>query len=168
MSAPRLHLVSFALACLALAAGYGLSGSTGWAVVLIGFGLAGWGIIKWLKLAAGNIFFILMIVAAGLGPGNGANPFLMLISILAALAFWDLDAFLQRLALVEPSPITHELEHKHLRRLLVVLGAGLLLGGVGLVIKIELNLGWAVILGIVILIGIRLGIQSLNANHGSQ
>ena len=78
----------------------------------------------------------------------------MLLGVVAALAAWDLSHFAARLrdagALTPPA----ELTRAHLRRLAIVAGAGLLLGGIALGIRVELTFGWAILAAALAIIGL--------------
>ena len=78
----------------------------------------------------------------------------MLLGVVAALAAWDLSHFAARLrdagALTPPA----ELTRAHLRRLAIVAGVGLLLGGIALGIRVELTFGWAILAAALAIIGL--------------
>ena len=78
----------------------------------------------------------------------------MLFGMSAALAAWDLDYFAQRLRSVEYTTRAHDLERRHLRRLLVVEGLGLLLGAVALGVKVRFSFATACLLGLVAVLGL--------------
>ena len=86
---------------------------------------------------------------------------LLLVAVLASLAYWDLEGFHQRLSRVDSTDATHRLEKSHIRRLFIVLGLGLVVSLVALSIRIDLSMVWAILLGLVIVISLRLGIGAL-------
>ena len=96
-----------------------------------------------------------MVGAAALGTFLGLPAFAMLGGTVAALVAWDVDRFLAR---VRAAGRVHEagtLVRAHLRRMLAVAGLGLVLGGIGLRVEIELSLVGAMILGALALAGLR-------------
>jgi cytochrome bd-type quinol oxidase subunit 2 len=94
--------------------------------------LAGW---SW-ALSLGGL-----VVAIRLGVEMGW----LLPGMAGALAAWDLDAFTARLASFSHIENEQRLVRAHLRRLGAVSGIGLLLGGVGLFIRMQLSFGLALI-----------------------
>jgi hypothetical protein len=109
----------------------------------------------------GSVMFIFVVIAAALGILAEMPSLAMLVAILAALAAWDLNAFQARLALAPKDEKTLALEKAHLLRLGWVLGAGLFLSLAGLLVQIRLSLLWAMLLGVVVVFGIRLGLDAL-------
>lgn len=155
---------SLCLAAVALALAYGLGIAWVWTPVFIVLGLLGWWAPAVLKLQPATALFIVFIAAAALGCILGLPTAAMLLAVLAALAYWDLDALHLRLSEVSDSPATRRLAAGHLKRLLAVLGLSLAAGLGAIFIHINLTLGWAMILGLVVIAGIRLGIGALNDN----
>jgi thiosulfate reductase cytochrome b subunit len=72
----------------------------------------------------------------------------MLVGTLAALAAWDLDHFERRLRTAQRVEAQGALIRAHLRRLSIVAGLGLTLGGIALSVQVEITFGWALLLGL--------------------
>jgi hypothetical protein len=149
------------LATGALALGYGLGGLWGWTVFAISLGFLwllgqrrGW---DWMA-SVGLVLFV-SVAAAGLCLGVGAGW--MLFGLVAALSAWDLDHFAQRLRDTGRVEGVHDLERRHLGRLLTVDGLGLLLGAVALGIEVEFGFGVAFVLGLLAILGLSQAIGFL-------
>ena len=152
--AAKLLLISTIIAIGALALGYGLVGLWTGAAFIMALGFLwligqrrGWG---WMA-SAGLVFFV---SAAAFGLWLGAGTGWMLIGVAAALSAWDLDYFTQRLSGVGRVGRTHNLEHRHLQRLLIVDILGLVLAIVALGIQVEFGLVTAMLLGLLTVLGL--------------
>jgi hypothetical protein len=78
----------------------------------------------------------------------------MLLGLVAALMAWDLHHFVTRLRDAGTITAPDELTRIHLRRLALVTGAGLLFGGIALVVRVELTFGWALLAAALAIIGL--------------
>jgi hypothetical protein len=96
----------------------------------------------------------LYVVAAAVGIWLDMGAGWMLAGLLAALAAWDLAFFAQRLRAVERVVGWEEMQRRHLLRLLVVEGAGLLLATAALLLRLQLGFVWLILLGILALVGL--------------
>ena len=101
-----------------------------------------------------------VVLAAGLGMFTGAARPAMLAGVVAGLAWWDLADFTQRLERFgrPDDPERESLISAHLRRLALALGLGLLLGMAALAASIDLSLEWAMVLGVLAVLLIRVSI----------
>ena len=92
--------------------------------------------------------------------------------LVAALAAWDLDRFAGRLSSVGARPAaiegvggaddeTHDLERRHLWRLAVVSGLGLVLSWAGQAIHFKLDLTVMLVLGFVAILGLSRAVRAL-------
>ncbi len=97
---------------------------------------------------------VLFVGAAAFGVWLNAPGGWMLLSVLATLAAWDLAHFTARMRRAELGDEAAMLTTTHLRRLAMVIGLGLLLGGVALGVSVTLHLGWAIFLGLLAVIGL--------------
>jgi hypothetical protein len=147
-----------------MAAGFGLTGHMGWAAVSLLLG-AFWASVDWWGLKsrsapagrtprrrAGDpfmdglgllVFIGLAVWAVWLGMSN----WLALLTVLLALAAWDLGRFTFRLSDVPDAAAAARLERVHLLRLGLALAIGLVLGGLALLVRISLDFGWALLIG---------------------
>ncbi|GEM_PF-1836742 len=156
ISIARLRLVSLALATTSLVLGYAMAELWEGAVLVFILGMGAMLALRRYSLQLGTPVFLLMGLGAAAGAFARAQHVAMLIGFVAVLAYWDLDAFYVRLlpfALDEALP---RLKKKHLRRLGVVLGLGLAAGLLGLGVTIEFSLEWALLLGALIVVFLRL------------
>jgi hypothetical protein len=105
---------------------------------------------------------VIFIGAAGYGVWQGRPAGWLLVSLVAALAAWDLDHFERRLRRADTRQA--DLRRAHLQRLAVVAGLGLGLGWLALGLRVELNLGWAIVLSLLAIIGLSwvLGFKGTN------
>jgi hypothetical protein len=145
---------SIVLATGALGLGYGLNGS--WSIVIIIAALGAlWLVGQWLGWGwTASVELVCFVIIAAVGqvmrPGNGWT----LTGVVGALSAWDLHHFAQRLRGSGQVEGTRALERRHFQRLLVVAGAGLLLGAVALGARIELGFGIALLLGVLAVLGL--------------
>ncbi len=157
----KLLPISIILSASVLALGCGLNGLWTWVEFVVAVGSLwllgrwrGWGWMAFVGLAS---FVGAAAAALWLGVGAGWTLF----GVTAALSAWDLDHFAQRLSRVEQTDGTRALERRHLERLLIVDGLGLLLGAVALGIKIEFGFGAALLLGLIAVLGLSQAIGFL-------
>lgn len=137
-----------------LAAGYALGGYWAWSVVWIALSGLWWlGRRHWKWTGSVLLFIYVMAAVVGLWANFGAAW--MLAGTVVALVAWDLDHFTEQIQGVDRVVQKRTLVRTHLRRLALVSGAGLLLGGVALLVQIQLSLGVALLLGLLAVIGLR-------------
>ena len=98
--------------------------------------------------------FVGLIGIAALGAGLEISPVGMLVALSATLISWDLHRFLSRLGSADYVIGTSNLQRIHLRQLAVVAGVGLALGILALSIEFNLGLGWVILMGIIVAIGL--------------
>jgi hypothetical protein len=168
----RLRLLGYFLLIASLILGYsfGRVDDSGLELATLGVALLGVvgsvGIIRrWEGLGTG--VFCTGIICAGFGVLHQLPLWTMLSAVLLSLAFWDLEAFTLRLRHVEPHLATRRLEKAHLLRLSTALGLGLILGLAGQFLRVKLSLEWAIGLGILLIVLIRLGISTLRREEVS-
>lgn len=159
-------LISIGLATLGLALGYALHAHWLWAGLAIGLGLGwlvgqGWG---WYWPAP--VGFTLLIGLAAWGVWQGLSPGWFLFSTVAALVAWDLANFAQRQQQAAPEARAAGLAGLHLRRLLPVAGLGWLLGYLALNLHFNLSFGWALLLGLLVILGLSRAIGFLKQGGG--
>jgi len=145
---------SIVLAAGALALGYGLNGS--WSIVIV-IAVPGvlWLLGQWRGWGwTASVGLVCFVVIAAVGLGMRLWDGWMLAGVVGALSAWDLDHFARRLRGPGKVEGAHALERRHLQRLLIVDGAGLLLGAVALRARIELGFGAALLLGVLATLGL--------------
>ena len=106
------------------------------------------------------------VAAAGIGLWLDLSLGWMLLGAVAALCAWDLDHFAQRMRAagrVEDAPA---LERRHLQRLLLVAGLGLLLAFLSLEIRIRLTFLVALVLGLLTILGLSRAVAFLRRESG--
>lgn len=148
-------MAAVGLAVLSLALVYGRHGE--WTGVLAASALG----LVWLSglwrgwhwLTGAGLFGFAALAAWGMWLGLPAAW--LLAGIIAALAAWDLAHFTRRLELPGHQVVNRAaLVRAHLQRSGVALGLGLLLGGIALALPLGLNLGWALLLGLLAVFGL--------------
>jgi len=168
----RLRLGSLLLACAGMAIGCAVAGLWLWVLAYAVMGLAGWLLLRQTQTVLGSLMFLVFLVSAAAGLINGLSFWAMLATVIAGLAFWDLDAVYWRLSRVQASDETRLVERAHGKRLALALAAGGLLSAASLLVELmlssfehKLSLGWAILLGMLIFISIRYGINALQVNQ---
>jgi hypothetical protein len=153
--------VGIGLATVALALGCTLGGLWFVAVPILILGVAwlvgqsrGWPWIASLGLALSTV-----AAAAGLLLGLGAGW--MLAGLVAALAVWDLYHFSHALESVPRVEGERSLERRHLQRLLMAVGLGVLLAAVALGVRVSLGFGLVLLLGLVAILGLSQAVAFL-------
>jgi hypothetical protein len=156
----RWRVINLLLAAFCISLGYGMA--FGWQWALLGFivGIAGWIILWKMPHPPGTVVFLTFLILAVSGILQGASLWFMLPSVVFSLAFWDLDALMERLRTVQANEGTQRLEKLHLSRLFPALIFGLLLGWSGMIFLLRLSLGWAILLALVMIISLLVGLGS--------
>jgi hypothetical protein len=90
---------------------------------------------------------VVLVGLAAVGSISGVNSLALLIGAVLVLVAWSLDRFTRHLHGTGESPAETELARTHLRHLLAVAAAGLLLGGIGLAARLDLGFVPALVLG---------------------
>jgi len=143
------------LATLLLVLGYALSPAWPWAAfvaVVGGLWLLGqWQRWRW----AASVGLGLLVVAGALGIWLGVAAGWVLFGLVAALSAWDLAHFARWLGGAERVVGRYEMERRHLRRLLLVDAVGLLLGGVALLVRIQIAFALLLLIGLLFALAIR-------------
>jgi len=100
------------------------------------------------------IGFVGLTGMAALSAGLGMSPSGVLVALIATLIAWDLHRFLFRLGSVDHVIDTSNLQRIHLRRLAIVAGVGMLLGILALIIELDLGIGWVILMGLIVALGL--------------
>jgi hypothetical protein len=150
----RLVVGSIVLATLVLALGCAMGAFWGGAVIVMLLG-ALW-LLGWRRgwTWTNTLALVGNVIMAALGVWLRIAPLVLLLGVVAALAAWDLFSFAARLRRTPQVIGEASLVRAHLRRLGMVLGAGLLLGALSLTVRFGLSFGWA--LGLALLVGLGL------------
>ncbi|MGM0401670.1 MAG: hypothetical protein ACQEQT_10275 [Chloroflexota bacterium] len=107
------------------------------------------------------VALISFIGAAVTGLWLGLASGLLLLSVVLALSTWDLDHFARRLRGVDQVEKAHDLERRHVGRLIVVDTLGLILGGAALTLEIRLDFYTVLLLALLAVLGLSQGIRLL-------
>jgi len=149
------------LAVGSLIIGYGLGGRWDWMLIpgLLGglwlFGYwRGWG---WMA----SVGLIGFVGFSAIGLRLGLDAAWLVAGLVAALCAWDLHRFVLLLQEVGQVEDERALEKRHLSRLLVVAGLGLVLAVVALRIEIRLTFFQTLLLGLLVVWGLSRGISFL-------
>jgi hypothetical protein len=151
----RVLLASIGLAMGSLSLGLALGGQWAW-IPLVAAVAAVWllGLRRgWDWTGPGGLVCYTGMAAAGLLLDLQVGW--MVLAMVSTLTAWDLDHFVRRLKRVDGVGPDRSLERRHLLRLLMVDGVGLLLGAIAL--QIEVRLTFATILLLVLLAAVGLG-----------
>jgi len=162
------RLICFWLSAATLAAGFWIGGYWVGSILILLLAFLGWFWIRKSDLDIGSGGFVFYVAGAALGINLKLPAEMMLFTLLASLAFWDLDAFYQKLCKVKTDLTTSKLENTHMIRLALAIGIGLAIGLAGLWFTIQLSLGWAILISLVIILGIQLGIGMLRESPGTE
>ncbi len=161
----RLFTASVAVSTGALALVFGLGGQVVWSPVFVALG-ALWLIgqrrtQEWVA----SLGLLSLTTGAVLGFWVGLPGGWLLLSTVAALVAWDLHDFAHRLQDVEHDEDARVLERRHLARLGVVSGLGLLLGWLALTIRVSLRFGVVFALGLIAVFGLSRLIRLLRREN---
>ena len=128
MKGIRLFLdASIILACAAQLLAYGLGGFWIWSPVFI-LTCCAWLIAVRHDLEGlSTVLFIGIFLSSVFGCLIQLSLALLIFSVVAALAAWDLDYLTRRLELVSDGEVAKEMERQHLRRVFFLTGLGLIL-----------------------------------------
>ena len=160
-----LRLAALGLLASVMALGFGLASHPliGLAAAVLG---AFWLLLSW-RLAGSSPalddFGLLIFTAiAAWGLWQGLSAWLALVGVLLALAAWDMGRFIRRQALALNDAAAARMERTHLIRLGQALGGGLLLGGLSLLVRIPLDFGLALFVGIIAVVALSRLVVNVN------
>jgi hypothetical protein len=162
----KIFILSTLVAAGIPAGGFASKGSWVWfsLTVLCGLLLIGGRKLHWSW--TGTPGLIWMLIAATRCSFLKIPPGWLLLSIVAALSLWDLHAFMGRIHRADQVPEAPDLERRHLKRLTMTSGLGLLLGGITLKVSMNIKFGWMLILGIALTIGLSRLIERMGRGDG--
>ena len=158
----------YLLLALSLAAALGfLSGGNPGALLIagLGAGLLGVAISRRSDFIAA-IGFILLVLAAALQTGRGGEAVLSLSSVCASLAAWDVSStvlLLHRAGV----PADSRLAQRRLLRLGIVLACGWILGGLALLLKLNLSFGLLLSLALFVVLSLSISMMYLRRRDQS-
>ncbi len=109
-----------------------------------------WDWLPWKIIS--SIGLAVFTIAAAVLAFVGFPAILILLCLILTLIAWDLDGFLGRTMSAGYIENATGLERRHLKRIAITSGLGLILGGAALEVKIDLAIGWILLLGLVIII----------------
>lgn len=108
---------------------------------------------RWRWFATAGLFFSAVAAALGLWFLN-FPPGWMFAGAIGALLAWDLTHFRYRQHFVASEEERHAMERRHLVRLSAVALLGFLLASLAMVVKLQFNFQWALLLALVAIWGI--------------
>jgi hypothetical protein len=119
----------------------------------------GWMILWWLSQLLDNIttpgiFFLVFTSVCLVGTFLGLRSILLFLGVTAALNAWDTDRFYRRWKEALGREANHQLERRHLFRLLLVDGAAISVAILGLTIKTQLSFGLMLLVVVIALISL--------------
>jgi len=118
---------SIILACAAQLLAYGLGGFWIWSPVFI-LACCTWLFAVRRDLEGmSTVLFLGILMASVFGCLIHLSLALLILSLVAALAAWDMDYFSRRLKLVNDGEVVKEMEKQHLRRVFYLTGLGFIL-----------------------------------------
>jgi hypothetical protein len=162
----RILPVSIVVSCAALAMGYILGELWAWIPAIVAVGVV-WLFGQW--RAWGWTASMGLICGAGLAAAGVMLDLAlgwMLVGLVATLTAWDLAYLALRLRGVERAEESRLVERRHLQRLLMVSGAGLVLPVVALEIEFGFSLGVALLLGLLVFVGLSQAVLFLRRETG--
>jgi hypothetical protein len=115
----------------------------------------------WSWISSLGLVFSAIAAAAGLLVGLGAGW--MLAGLVAALAAWDLHHFSHTLEEIPRVEGMRSLERRHLQRLLIAVGLGVLLTVAALEIDVTFSFGLVLLLGLVAILGLSQAVAFLRS-----
>lgn len=160
-----LRLAALGLLASVWVLGFGLAGHP--LIALAAFVLAvGWLVISW-RLAGGSpglddFGLLIFIGIAAWGLWQGLSAWLALVAVLLTLAAWDMGRFIRRQVFALNDAAAARMERTHLIRLGQALGGGLLLGGLALLVRIPLDFGMALLIGIIAIVALSRLVVNVN------
>lgn len=161
MMVRKLWSIGFGCATCALVAGYTMGGHRIWTLPILGFAVLWYlGQRRGLKWVA-SVELLLFAGLAVIGIWQKLSFELMLLGMIAALATWDMESFLQRMQDVERVDQREHLEQKYLRRLLIIEVSGALLAFTAVSLTVTFSFGSALLLGLLAVVGLSRTIRFL-------
>ena len=146
--------IGIGVATIVLALSYALGGLWAWVslIILVG-GLWQYGLRRHWSWVASLALVCFVGLAAG-GRLQDLAPGWIVLGVVTSLSAWDLHHFAQRLRAAESIQNERETRRRHLQRLALVNGLGLLLATAALEIRIKFSLGIAFLLGLLAILGL--------------
>ena len=102
--------------------------------------------------------------ACGVGVLVGLSPLLLIASLSAAVVVWDLAALNRRSRGASDPDAARGVERAHVRRLVVTVGGGGVLGAAAVLVRVRLGFAVLLALGIVLTIGLSLFLRTLRGS----
>jgi hypothetical protein len=118
---------------------------------------------RWSPL--GGMGFAVLMCGSGVGLLAGLSPLLMLGVALAGVSAWDMGSLSHAARGASDPGSARRVEKAHLVRLLIILGAGALLGSAAILLRRPL--GFAALLCVGVLLAISLGVLLRSLGKGS-
>jgi hypothetical protein len=161
----RTFLVSTILATSVLGLSFASRGLWFWVSLIVICGMlsiygqkSGW---KWMGFVVFFIYLTAAIRCAFLDIPSGWP----LLSLVAALASWDLYAFMIRFNRAGKIIKAVDMERRHLKRLITTTGLGLALGAIALNADMDIRFGWLFFWALALVIGLGKLIERINRHE---
>jgi hypothetical protein len=158
----KIFIVAVAVAVGIPAHAFFSSGLILWAVVIIISGLLPILGLKYNWNWSGFVFLLLFMIMVVSCVFLKISAERLLFCVIAILVQWDLFRFMSRLNHVDRVEKVAELEQGHLKRLMIIAGLGLVLGGIVLNVNLTIRFGWMLFLGIALIIGLGRFIERMS------
>ena len=150
----RLALVCGGIASLSLLAAFWSMGHWVFTLVIVLVEFFWW--LGWHR-KLNFISYVYLVVNLGLcvlGAWVELSRWWLLAAAVTTLAAWDLDRFDHWQRHIDRVEMKASLIRRHLLRLLLVCATGLILGGAALVVRVQLDFAWILILGLLTVVGL--------------
>jgi hypothetical protein len=149
----QIFSLSLVLSLASLSAAF--LGIRGWFPIFIGFSIGlQWVFMVWNGRRTFYFNFLGLLALLIYGAAIYLPAGWLLGSLVMLLVAWDLSEFSEHLARFDPERVNPKLVRNHILRLFYVAGAGLVSGGLALVIKVRLGFAIAVLLGLLVFVGL--------------
>lgn len=154
------------VAAVTLAAGFAEKAPT-----LVGLAVASGALWVWAQrkrwTTVGSAVMAAFLAMAALGIHSGISPGLCLLAVIATVSAWDLEDWAAQASSISGGPEGGRLMRRYFFRLLTVDAVGAALGGLALVLRLDLDLGVAILVGLAAVWGLSQVVRFLNQESGS-
>jgi hypothetical protein len=147
-------VISIMFSIGSMAWGYAQAGFEPLARWLLVFGIA-WLFSQWRRWWwFSSLGLIMVILIAAFGMWLGLSPGWMFAGGIFALVAWDLTDYWRRIRFAALDDDERGMERRHISRLTFLVLAGLFLSSIAMVMRLQFNLEWVILLVFVVLLGL--------------